>query len=77
MKTVNVHDAKTNFSKLLGQVEENGDRVVICRNGKPIADLVPHKRKIRMTPHPVMSKIQINYDPVEDLTEDEWPKSAR
>ena len=77
MKTVNVHDAKTNFSKLLAQVEEDGNPVVICRNGKPIADLVPHKRKSRVTPHPTLTKIKINYDPTEPLTEEEWPASAR
>lgn len=41
--TVNVHDAKTNLSKLLAQVEA-GERVVIARNGKPIARLEPFFR---------------------------------
>ena len=38
---VNVHEAKTRLSQLLAQVEQ-GERVVIARSGKPIADLVPH-----------------------------------
>lgn len=41
--TVNVHEAKTTLSKLLERVE-SGERVVIARAGKPIADLVPHRR---------------------------------
>jgi len=41
--TVNVHEAKTNLSRLLQQVEA-GERVVIARSGKPVAELVPHRR---------------------------------
>lgn len=37
---VNVHEAKTNLSKLLEAVED-GETVVICRHGKPVAELVP------------------------------------
>ncbi|MGQ0773304.1 MAG: type II toxin-antitoxin system Phd/YefM family antitoxin [Pseudonocardiales bacterium] len=42
-KQVNVYEAKTQFSKLLEQVEA-GDEIVIARNGKPIARLVPLQR---------------------------------
>lgn len=40
MKTVNVHDAKTHFSKLLEQVAA-GDTVVIAKSGTPVARLSP------------------------------------
>lgn len=39
MTTVNVHQAKTQLSRLLAQVE-NGEEVVIARNGTPVARLV-------------------------------------
>lgn len=39
MKSVNVHEAKTHFSKLLAKVERGGE-VVIARAGKPVARLV-------------------------------------
>ena len=39
MVTVNVHEAKTNLSRLLAQVEA-GEEVVIARNGSPVARLV-------------------------------------
>ena len=72
MITVNVHEAKTNLSSLLSQVEKSGEPVLICRNGKPVADLVPHRPfKRNIKPHPVMSKIKINYDPTEPLTPEE------
>jgi prevent-host-death family protein len=38
MKMVNVHEAKSTLSSLLAEVEE-GEEVVIARNGKPIAKL--------------------------------------
>ena len=77
MKTVNVHEAETNFSRLLAKVEENSEIMVICRNGEPIADLVPHRRPIRVKTHPGLSKIQIEYNPVESLAADEWPEAGR
>ena len=39
MITVNVHEAKTNLSRLLAQAEA-GEDVVIARNGKPVAQIV-------------------------------------
>ena len=39
MPVVNVHEAKTHLSRLLAQVED-GDEVVIARNGNPVARLV-------------------------------------
>jgi prevent-host-death family protein len=38
--TVNVHEAKTQLSKLLERVAR-GEEVVICRAGEPVARLVP------------------------------------
>jgi prevent-host-death family protein len=40
VKTVNVHEAKTNLSRLLAEVEK-GNEVVVARNGKPVAKIVP------------------------------------
>jgi len=40
MNVVNVHDAKTNFSKLLERVA-NGERIIIGKAGKPVARLEP------------------------------------
>ena len=39
-RTVNVHEAKTQLSRLLEAVEA-GEDVVIARAGKPVARLVP------------------------------------
>jgi len=37
---VNVHEAKTHFSKLLARVLK-GEEIIICKAGKPVARLVP------------------------------------
>ena len=77
MKIVNIHEAKTTLSALLAEVEATGEKVLICRHGKPVADLVPHRQRSRLEPHPVMSKIRIDYDPTAPLAADEWPESHR
>lgn len=77
MKTVNVHEAKTNFSNLLARVEKSKERIIICRHGEPVADLIPHEKKNRTQPDPALRKIKIGYDPVESLSADEWPAAKR
>ena len=40
MTTVNVHEAKTQLSKLIEAVEA-GEEIIIARAGKPVARLMP------------------------------------
>ena len=49
MRTVNVHEAKTQLSRLLAAVEA-GEEVLISRAGKPIARLVDLQPKPRRRP---------------------------
>ena len=42
MKIVNISEAKTNLSKLVGLVYR-GEKVVIAKNNLPLVDLVIHK----------------------------------
>lgn len=44
VEPVNIHEAKTNFSKLLRRVQL-GDEIIIAKAGKPIARLVPFREK--------------------------------
>jgi prevent-host-death family protein len=41
---VNIHDAKTHFSKLINQVL-NGEEIVIARGGKPLVRLTPYSNE--------------------------------
>jgi prevent-host-death family protein len=50
MPSYNVHEAKSNFSRLL-KMTEQGEQITIMRDGRPVAKLVPieqppRKRKL-------------------------------
>ena len=70
MQIVNIHDAKTQLSKLLELVQSGGD-VVIAKSGTPIARLIPYaapKQRIA-APGAMAGKIWIaeNFDaPLDD-----------
>lgn len=46
METVNVHEAKTQLSRLLERVVR-GEEIIIARSGKPVAKLVPLRGQTR------------------------------
>lgn len=50
IKTVNMLEAKTHLSRLVAAVEKGESEVIISRNGKPVARLVPHTPKQRVNP---------------------------
>nr|VFJ67703.1 MAG: hypothetical protein BECKFM1743A_GA0114220_104544 [Candidatus Kentron sp. FM] len=76
MKTLRINEPvstlPSSLSSALAKLEEKQESFVILRDGKSLADLVPHRWKDRRSPHPIMSAIEIHYDPTEALTEDEW-----
>lgn len=43
MENVNIEDAERRLAEL-AQRAEHGETIVFVRDGKPVADLVPHKR---------------------------------
>ena len=72
MYVVNVHQAKTELSRLLARVEA-GEDVVIARRGEPVARLVPCKARIKRQPDVLKGKIVVPdsfFDPLpeEELT---------
>jgi prevent-host-death family protein len=60
METVNVHEAKTHLSRLLERVEA-GEEIILARNGKAVAKLVPVKRVPRR-PGGMKGRIHISRD---------------
>jgi prevent-host-death family protein len=62
MTIVNIHEAKTNFSKLVDAVGQ-GEEVVIAKAGKPAARLVPIQgQKVIRKPGALKGKIHIADD---------------
>jgi antitoxin (DNA-binding transcriptional repressor) of toxin-antitoxin stability system len=70
MKQVNVHEAKTQLSQLLADVE-NGEEVVIARAGKPIARLVREHPKGKVLREPGLLKGKIWFAPDYDKADEE------
>jgi prevent-host-death family protein len=62
MHTINIHEAKTQFSKLVESVSQ-GEEIIIAKAGKPAAKLVPIQKKppIRK-PGSMKGKIRIASD---------------
>lgn len=62
MQVVNIHDAKTHFSKLIEAVTQ-GEEIVIAKAGKPAAMLVPMQtQKPVRKPGAMKGKIKIAVD---------------
>ena len=70
MVTVNVHEAKTNLSRLLAQVEA-GEEVVIARNGNPVARLVRVQRRGKRQFGSMKGRISIDDSFFDPLPEEE------
>ena len=61
MAKVNVHEAKTHLSRLLQRVEQ-GEEVVIARDGKPVAKLVSLDHGHPPEPGALKGKIWLSED---------------
>lgn len=72
MKTINVQEAQSNLAAVLTRIETKGEKFLICRNGKPVADLVPHAKNSRLKTDPKLRKVKISCDLTKPLTEDDW-----
>ena len=72
LKQVNVHQAKTQLSKLLADVEK-GEEIVVARNGTPVAKLIPFPKpaKKRMRVGNWKGRITMSPDWDAPLTEEE------
>ena len=75
MTKLNVHEAKTHLSKYLAKVEEGGD-VILCRNGMPIAKIIPFS-PLRGHPRQILGmargKGKVPKSFLEPLTEKDLP----
>ena len=70
MPVVNVHQAKTQLSRLLVQVEA-GEEVIIARNGTPVARLVSLQKRGKRQPDIFKGKIVIPDSFFDPLPEEE------
>ena len=78
MIRVNTHEAKTRLSALLAAVEKRGEIVILCRSGRPVAEIRPFRRtRSPLRRSTRLSKIVFREDPTKPLAPSDWPDSAR
>ncbi|MCY3856244.1 MAG: type II toxin-antitoxin system prevent-host-death family antitoxin [Rhodospirillales bacterium] len=74
MVVVNVHQAKTQLSRLLARVEA-GEEIVIARRGKPVARLVRCQPETKRLPDVLKGKVSIPesfFDPLPEEVLAAW-----
>ena len=52
MEVISIFDAKNKFSKIISDIETRNTSYLICRNGKPVAEIFAHKAKNRLKGSP-------------------------
>lgn len=78
MKRVNLYEAKTHLSKLVAAVEEGGEPIVLCRHGRPVVDLVPHREPgINLLQNKSLKGAEFKGNPCAPLPQEDWPDSLR
>jgi prevent-host-death family protein len=74
MTMVNVHEAKTQLSKLLERVRA-GEEIVIAKNGEPYARLVPLQQPKPREPGLLQGKIEESFfDPLPEEELAAWER---
>jgi prevent-host-death family protein len=72
MEMVNIHYAKTHFSKLLLRVS-SGEEIIISKAGKPYAKLAPLKKISKRTPGIAKGEVtNAFFDPLPDDELEKW-----
>lgn len=70
MKKVNIHEAKTQLSALLTYVENSNEHIIICRSGKPIAEIRPYEQRQRTLLPASLKPIKVSGDLTASTSED-------
>jgi len=75
---VSVYEAKAHLSKLIEMVLRTGRPITICRNRKPVVDLIAH----RMARNPLKQDAALKGavfqgDPCAPVGREDWPEDLR
>ena len=72
MDIVNVHEAKTHFSRLLARAH-TGEEIIIAKAGQPYAKLVPIEPLVKRTPGIVEGAVtDLFFDPLPEEELQSW-----
>ena len=71
MFTVSIHEAKAHLSSLISKVERSGEKVIIKRHGRAVAEINPISHKSRLKLNSTLKKVKIMGD-LTSTTLEEW-----
>ena len=71
MVTVNIHEAKAKLSDLVARVQDRHEKVIICRYGRAVAEIVPYRKGKRTQVNEQLSQVEVKGDLTEP-TFGEW-----
>jgi prevent-host-death family protein len=75
---VSTYEAKAHLSRLIAEVEETGKPITICRNRKPVVDLVAHREGgDPLRQDPALKGAVFRGDPCAPVAEEDWPEELR
>lgn len=75
---VSTYEAKAHLSRLLSAVEKTGRTITICRNHRPVADLVAHRDVADpLVQNPALKGARFCGNPCNLVDEVDWPVEAR
>lgn len=78
MITTDITDAKSRLAELVTAVQERGEVVVICRNGKPVARLITADPCFvdHFAADPRL-KVTFHQHPTTPVSDEAWPEEYR
>ncbi len=71
MTSVSIYEAKTHLSALVSRIERLGEKIIICRHGRAVAEIVPITQGSRIKLKTGLKRIKIKEDPTLP-TQEEW-----
>ncbi len=71
MASVSIHEAKTHLSALISRIERLGEKIIISKHGRAVAELGPISPKSRLKVSKKLKDIKIKEDPTLP-THEEW-----
>jgi|WetSurMetagenome_2_1015567.scaffolds.fasta_scaffold50511_2 antitoxin (DNA-binding transcriptional repressor) of toxin-antitoxin stability system len=71
MVSVSLHEAKTHLSSLVSVIERNGEKIIICKHGRAVAEIGPVSSGSRLKTDKELKKVRILGDVMEPTT-GEW-----
>ncbi len=79
MIQIDTLDAKASLPYLLTRIEKEHEKIRICRDGKPIAFLVPisSSSKNPLKQNSKLMGVKVHEDPTRPLDDEDWPCDSK